>query len=47
MRRGRTLILVLLIIIIALVVGFVAVRQFLTPPAAEDQTIYVDVYYAA
>ena len=48
MRRGRTLILVLLIIIIALVVGFVALRQFLfTPQATEDQTIYVEVYYAA
>lgn len=48
MRRGRTLILVLLIIIIALVVGFVALRQFLfTPQASEDQTIYVEVYYAA
>ncbi|MBI2332144.1 MAG: hypothetical protein HYU84_08305 [Chloroflexi bacterium] len=48
MRRGRTLILVLLIIIIALVVGFVVLRQFLfTPQAAEDQTIYVEVYYAA
>lgn len=47
MRRGRTLILVLLIIIIALVVGFVALRQFLTPPDTGDQTIYVEVYYAA
>lgn len=47
MRRGRTLILVLLIIIIALVVGFVALRQFLTPQDTADQTIYVDVYYAA
>jgi len=48
MRRGRTLILVLLIVIIALVVGFVALRQFLsTPQTAEDQTIYVEVYYAA
>lgn len=48
MRRGRTLILVLLIIIIAMVVGFVALRQFLfTPQTAEDQTIYVEVYYAA
>lgn len=45
MRRGRTLILVLLIIIIALVVGFVALRQFLTPPDIAEQTQYVDVYY--
>lgn len=48
MRRGRTLILVLLIIIIAMVVGFVALRQFLfTPQTVEDQTIYVEVYYTA
>jgi len=48
MRRGRTLILVLLIVIIALVVGFVALRQFLfTPQTSEDQTLYVEVYYAA
>ncbi|MEY2818574.1 MAG: SAF domain-containing protein [Chloroflexota bacterium] len=48
MRRGRTLILVLLIVIIALVVGFVALRQFLfTPQSQEDQTLFVEVYYAA
>lgn len=47
MRRGRTLILVLLIIIIALAVGFVAFRQFLTPQDAAEQPLYVDVYYAA
>lgn len=47
MRRGRTLILVLLIIIIGLVVGFVAIRQFLLAPQAADQPVYVDIYYAA
>jgi Flp pilus assembly protein CpaB len=48
MRRGRTLILVLLIIIIGLVVGFVAIRQFvLAPPSSTEQAVYVDVYYAA
>jgi pilus assembly protein CpaB len=48
MRRGRTLILVLLIIIIGLIVGFVAIRQFvLTPQTAEDQPVFVEVYYAA
>jgi Flp pilus assembly protein CpaB len=47
MRRGRTLILVLLIIIIGLVVGAVAIRQFLfaPPPVVEQQ--FVDIYYAA
>lgn len=45
MRRGRTLILVLLIIIIALVVGFVALRQFLTPPETVEQIQFVDIYY--
>lgn len=47
MRRGRTLILVLLIIIIGLVVGFVAIRQFLLTPQQGDQPVFVDVYYAA
>lgn len=47
MRRGRTLILVLLIIIIALVVGFVALRQFLTPQDTAEVPLYVDVFYAA
>lgn len=48
MRRGRTLILVLLIIIIGLVVGFVALRQFVLAPSSDsEQLVYVDVYYAA
>lgn len=48
MRRGRTLILVLLIIVIGLVVAFVALRQFVfTTPEPETQTLFVDVYYAA
>ncbi len=48
MRRGRTLILVLLIIIIGLIVGFVAIRQFiLNSQAQEQQPAFVDVYYAA
>lgn len=47
MRRGRTLILVLLIIIIGLVVAFVALRQFLAPAQTAEQPVYVDVYYAA
>jgi len=47
MRRGRTLILVLLIIIIGLVVGFVAIRQFVLTPQTQDQPVFVDVYYAA
>ncbi|MCB9110345.1 MAG: hypothetical protein H6634_03770 [Anaerolineales bacterium] len=48
MRRGRTLILVLLIVIIAFVVGFVALRQFLfTPQETTVQPLYVEVYYAA
>jgi len=48
MRRGRTLILVLLIIIIGLVVGYVAIRQFLvaSPPVAQQPT-NVEVYIAA
>lgn len=46
MRRARTLILVLLIVIIALVVGFVALRQFLAPPPPEQPT-FVEIYYAA
>jgi pilus assembly protein CpaB len=45
MRRGRTLILVLLIIIIGLVVGFVAIRQFLATPAPE-QPLFVEVFIA-
>lgn len=47
MRRGRTLILVLLIVIIGLVVGFVAIRQFVLTPQTPDLPVYVDVYYAA
>lgn len=47
MRRARTLILVLLIIIIAVVVGFVLLRQIFTPEVSTDQTIYVDIYFAA
>ncbi|MBI5946177.1 MAG: hypothetical protein HY864_17590 [Chloroflexi bacterium] len=48
MRRGRTLILVLLIIIIGLVVGYVAIRQFLvaSPPVTQQPT-NVEVYIAA
>jgi Flp pilus assembly protein CpaB len=47
MRRGRILIFVVLIIIIGLIVGFVAVRQFLlnaTP--AQQQPVNVEVYIA-
>ncbi len=47
MRRGRTLILVLLVVIILLGVGFFAVSQLLSPQPSPDQTVYVDVYYAA
>lgn len=48
MRRGRTLILVLLIIIIGLVVGFVALRQFVfAPQANQPEQVYVNVFYAA
>ena len=47
MRRGRTLILVLLIIIIGLVVGFVAIRQFLLTQQPTEQVVYVNIYYAA
>ncbi|MDP1714022.1 MAG: hypothetical protein Q8L41_04690 [Anaerolineales bacterium] len=47
MRRGRTLILVLLVVIIGLGVGFVAIRQFLLARQQVDQPVYVDVYYAA
>ncbi len=47
MRRGRTLILVLLIVIIGLIVGFVAIRQFVFAPQTEEQPVFVDVYYAA
>jgi pilus assembly protein CpaB len=47
MRRGRTLILVLLIVVIIIGLGFFAVSQFLTPQQPVDQTVYVEVYYAA
>lgn len=47
MRRGRTIILVLLIIIIGLVVGFVAIRQFLLTQQPTEQVVYVNIYYAA
>ena len=47
MRRGRTLIFVLLIVIIGLAVGFVAIRQFLLTQQSTEQPVYVDVYYAA
>lgn len=49
MRRGRTLILILLIVIIALVVGFVLINQILGAAQQPTDTgpVYVDVYYAA
>ena len=47
MRRGRTLILVFLIIIIALAVGFVFVSQILNPPAEEVVPVFAEVYIAA
>ncbi|MFN3490815.1 MAG: SAF domain-containing protein [Anaerolineales bacterium] len=50
MRRGRTLILVLLIIIIGLIVGFVALNQILnltSQESAETTPVYADIYYAA
>lgn len=48
MRRGRTLILILLIIIIGMVVAFVAINQFLTAQQPQETgPVYVDVYYAA
>jgi pilus assembly protein CpaB len=46
MRRGRTLILVLLILILGLVVVVVALRQVLFAPA-EEQPVFVEIYYAA
>jgi len=45
MRRGRTLIFVLLIVIIGLGVGFVALRQFTATPAPE-QPLFVEVFIA-
>jgi len=47
MRRGRTLILVFLIIIIALAVGFVFVSQILNPPAEDAAPVFAEVYIAA
>ncbi len=48
MRRGRTLILVLLIVVIALGVGFVILQQFVfNQPEVAEGPIYVNVYYAA
>jgi Flp pilus assembly protein CpaB len=47
MRRGRTLILILLILIIGLLVGFVAIRQFLATQQQVDQPVYVSIYFAA
>ncbi|HRQ22118.1 MAG TPA: hypothetical protein PLF42_01715, partial [Anaerolineales bacterium] len=47
MRRGRTLILILLILIIGLLVGFVAIRQFLATQQRVDQPVYVNIYFAA
>ena len=47
MRRGRTLILVLLLVIIVLIVGFVAIRQFVFTPQTTEQPVFVEVYYAA
>ncbi|MBL8061509.1 MAG: hypothetical protein JNK32_00700 [Anaerolineales bacterium] len=48
MRRGRTLILVLLIIVIGLAVGFYAFSQFvLAPQQAEVVPVFVEVFYAA
>ncbi|MEK6751420.1 MAG: hypothetical protein AABZ00_04060 [Chloroflexota bacterium] len=48
MRRGRTLILVLLIIVIGVIVGFVAINQFVLNPQPEaQQPVFVEVYYAA
>lgn len=46
MRRGRTLILVFLIIIIGLVVGFFAIQQFSAPTTDTTQPLFVEVYIA-
>ncbi len=47
MRRGRIWIFVLLIVIIGLVVGFVAIRQFLVPATpAEQPAVNVEVFIA-
>jgi pilus assembly protein CpaB len=47
MRRGRTLIFVVLIIVIAAVVAFVAYNQYVAKPAVVEQPAYVEVYIAA
>ncbi|MCL4270546.1 MAG: hypothetical protein KJZ72_13420 [Anaerolineales bacterium] len=47
MRRGRTLILVLLIVIIALALGVFIIRQFLLTQQPVDQPVFTNVYYAA
>jgi pilus assembly protein CpaB len=47
MRRARILIFVLLIIIIAAVVGYVAYNQYIAKPAQSAQPAYVEVYIAA
>jgi pilus assembly protein CpaB len=47
MRRGRTLIFVFLIIIIAAVVAFVAYRQYVSTQVAVAQPVFVEVYIAA
>lgn len=48
MRRGRTLIMVLLIVVIFLVIGFVLINQFLSAPQqTTEQQVFVEVYYAA
>lgn len=48
MRRGRTLIIILLILIIGLVVGFFVVRQILSTvnPPQQPANVNVNVYYA-
>jgi hypothetical protein len=46
MRRGRTLIFVFLIIIIAAVVAFVAYRQYVSTQAVAVQPAFVEVYIA-
>jgi len=46
MRRGRTLILVFLIIIIAAVVAFFAYTQYFAKPSVADQPLFREVYIA-
>ena len=47
MRRGRTLILVLLILIIGLAVGFVVIRQLTATPPTPEAPAGVEVFIAA